>query len=142
LTIERSVQLPYSQEQLFNLVNDIEQYPQFLPYCQEAKILRQNPGAITGKLRVGYKGLSYGLETQNTHTIPHQISMQLISGPFQKLEGKWDFHSLTDKTCQVKLQLNIVFKQALLGVLFKRKIDEITDLMVAAFIQRAKDLYT
>ncbi len=139
--VERSIQLPYTREQLFALVSDIGQYPRFLPYCQDAKILRQQGNTVHGTLRVGYKGLGYNFATQNTNQAPGQIRMQLLSGPFQKLEGDWLFQAIPQGGTRVHLRLDIILKPAVLGILFKSKIDEMTDLMVSAFVQRAKDLY-
>jgi len=141
LIVERSIHMPYTREQLFSLVSDIRQYPQFLPYCQEAKILSQQENTVKGSLRIGYKGLGYNFATKNTNQAPGHIRMQLLSGPFQRLEGDWLFEALPQGGSRVHLRLDIVLKPALLGILFKSKIDEMTDLMVAAFMQRAKDLY-
>lgn len=139
--IERSIRLPYTTEQLYSLVSDINAYPAFLPYCLDAKILSEDQGRVEGTLRVGYKGLGYTFATRNTNHPPGHIHMQLLSGPFQRLEGDWTFQP-TDSGTHVKLRLIIVFKNALLGMMFKHKIDELTDVMVAAFVARAKEIYS
>jgi ribosome-associated toxin RatA of RatAB toxin-antitoxin module len=141
LIVERSIQLPYTREQLFSLVSDIGQYPRFLPYCQDAKILSRQGSTVQGTLRIGYKGLGYSFATKNIEQAPGQIRMQLLSGPFQRLEGDWLFEALPQGGTRVHLRLDIVLKPAVLGILFKSKIDDMTDLMVASFVQRAKDLY-
>lgn len=141
MIIKRSIQSPYTQEQLFKLVTDISEYPRFLPYCQGAIVLGRQGNRVKGTLHIGYKGLSYPFATQNLETPPSHIRMQLLSGPLQKLEGDWVFDSLPTGGCQVRLQVELLLKPAVLGILFKSKIDEITDLMVDAFVKRAKDLY-
>lgn len=138
--IERSVHLPYTREQLFNLVSDIPSYPQFVPYCVQAQILTDNQGVIEGSLRVGYKGLGYTFATQNINHPSDHIHMALLSGPFERLEGDWHF-DMAAGGCQVRLCLTIIFKNPLLGMMFKHKIDELTDMMVAAFMQRAQEVY-
>jgi ribosome-associated toxin RatA of RatAB toxin-antitoxin module len=132
--------LPYACEQVYRLVSEIAHYPQFLPYCLDAKILEENQGVLKGTLRVGYKGLGYNFATQNRNQPPGHIQMELLSGPFQKLEGHWHFDPRPEG-CQVRLELTLEFKHPLLGRLFRHKIEEVTDLMVQAFIDRAKELY-
>jgi ribosome-associated toxin RatA of RatAB toxin-antitoxin module len=138
--IERSVLLPYTVEQLFALVSDIPSYPAFLPYCLEAKVLSQQASIIQGLIRVGYKGLGYNFTTQNTEEPPQHIHMKLLSGPFHRLEGDWIFEQTPNGTW-VRLKLTIVFKNPVLGLMFKHKIDELTDTVVAAFIKRAREIY-
>lgn len=125
---------------MFKLVSDIPAYPQFLPYCVEAKVVSENQGVVDGSLRVGYKGLGYTFATRNINHPSDHIHMALLSGPFQRLEGDWHF-DIAAGGCQVRLRLTIVFKNPLLGMMFKHKIDELTDMMVTAFVQRARDLY-
>jgi ribosome-associated toxin RatA of RatAB toxin-antitoxin module len=138
--IERSIVLPFTREQLFSLVSDIPRYPEFVPYCLDAKILNENQGVVEGSLRAGYKGLGYNFATQNTNQAPEQIKMKLLSGPFQRLEGDWFFDETAHGT-QIRLKLTIVFKNPILGMMFKHKIDELTDLVMKAFIDRARVLY-
>lgn len=138
--IERSILLPYTREQLYSMVSDFSRYPEFVPYCVEAKTLKEEQGVVEGTLRVGYKGLGYNFATKNTNYAPEQIRMELLSGPFERLEGTWHFES-QPTGCRVRLQLTIVFKNALLGMMFKHKIDESTDMMMDAFIARARELY-
>jgi ribosome-associated toxin RatA of RatAB toxin-antitoxin module len=138
--IERTIALPYTREQLYNLVSDVPSYPQFVPYCVDAKVLSDNQGVVDGSLRVGYKGLGYTFATRNINHPHEHIHMALLSGPFQRLEGDWYFDH-TAGGCQVRLRLTIIFKNPLLSMMFKGKIDELTDMMVTAFVQRARDMY-
>lgn len=138
--IERSIHMPYTCEQVFDLVSDITAYPQFVPYCLDTKITAAHNRVLEGTLRVGYKGLGYTFVTRNTNRPPEHIRMELLSGPFRRLEGEWLFKP-DSQGCKVDLRLTIVFKNPLLAVMFKKKIDEVTDMMVSAFVQRARELY-
>lgn len=138
--LERTLNLPYTPEQLYKLVDDIEQYPQFLPYCTEAKVLKREGETVEGSVRVGYKNIGYTFCTRNHHVPFERIHMSLAEGPLKELEGEWMF-SGTEHGCQVQLRLRISFKNKLMDIAFQKKMHDVTDKMVNAFVDRAKAVY-
>lgn len=139
--ISRTVYLPYTPEQLFQLVADIDHYADFLPHCTASHILSEHNDHVTASLRVGYKNIGYTFTSHNHNQAPNAIHMSLSQGPFSRLEGEWRFTPHAPTGVRVELQVTVEFKHGLLGLAFNRKLDEVTDLMVNAFIQRAQALY-
>lgn len=139
-TITRTLTLPYVPEQLYALVADIERYPQFLPYCEAARIHWQKAHQLEASLHLSYKGLRYSFTTQNENTPHSAIHMQFSQGPFKKLSGRWGFEPEAGAV-NVTLELAIEFKHKLMQMALGHKLDEVTDLLVTAFEQRAHALY-
>lgn len=138
--ITRTVHVPYTLEQMFALVADIEHYEDFLPYCTKSYILLEQGDEVEGALDVGYKSFNYTLITHNRHQAPQRIQMSLHKGPFSRLEGDWRFF-WTGSGTRVELQLTVEFKHALMALALNRKLSDIIDKVVNAFMDRARVLY-
>ena len=143
--VTRSALVPYKAEQMFDLVNDIDAYPEFLPWCKEAEILRQSATEIHARLTVSKGGVKQQFATCNTLTHPSRIDMKLENGPFQKLEGYWQFDELGQGQeidgCKASLYLEFEFANPLLAAMFGAAFKSMADTLLDAFIQRAKDKY-
>lgn len=139
--ISRTVFLPYTPAQLFELVADIDHYADFLPYCTASYILSEQGEKVEASLRVGYKNMGYTFTSHNHNQPPDTIHMTLSQGPFSQLEGEWRFTPHAPTGVRVDLHLTIVFKHGLIGLALNRKLDEVTDLMVNAFSERARVIY-
>lgn len=140
--ISRSALVPFSAEQMFRLVNDVDSYPQFLPGCVGSRVLEIGPAQVTAAVDVSKAGISKTFVTRNTLTDNQSIDMQLVEGPFRRLSGGWRFTALSEKACKVELNLDFEFTNMLVELAFGRVFKELASSMVQAFTQRAKEVYS
>jgi ribosome-associated toxin RatA of RatAB toxin-antitoxin module len=139
--IQRSALLPYPAQALFDLVNDVASYPQFLPWCRSSEVLEVSEMHMLASLEVAKGSIGQRFVTRNVLTPGQRIEMNLQEGPFTSLNGVWEFKALGDKACKISLDLTFDYAgplvRATLGPLF----NQATNTMVDAFCQRAKQLY-
>ena len=140
-SVHKTALLPYSADQMFALVHDIESYPAFLPWCGGARILRAQDNTVEATLTIDYHGLKQAFSTRNEHHAPHRIAMTLLDGPFSELHGMWHFLSLRSDACKVELDLHYAFKSGLLGRALTPVFGQIARTMVDAFVARAEAVY-
>jgi len=140
-TIEKSVLIWFSAEEMFNLVVDVNSYPAFLPWCDKTDILVQTPDAMTARIGMALGGLHKSFTTHNTHVSGRQVQLSLVDGPFKHLQGVWNFVPLgQERACRIELKLSYSFDSrfgALVGPLF----DRIAATLVDAFVKRAEIIY-
>lgn len=139
--IQRSALLPYPAQALYDLVNDVASYPQFLPWCSASEVLEEGAESMRASLTVSKATLSQRFMTRNKLVPGKSIEMQLEEGPFSQLQGVWEFKALGDKACKISLDMTFDYAgplvKATLGPLFTQA----ANTMVDAFCQRAKQLY-
>ena len=139
--IHRSALLPYPASVLFELVNDVARYPEFLPWCSASEVLESGETQMRASLAVAKGGLSQRFVTRNTRVAGQSIELNLEQGPFKQLHGRWEFKALGDKACKISLDLTFDYAgplvRATLGPLFNQAANTLVD----AFCQRAKQLY-
>ncbi|WP_439212619.1 type II toxin-antitoxin system RatA family toxin [Duffyella gerundensis] len=140
--ISRSALVPYSAEQMYRLVNDVDAYPQFLPGCTGSRVLDAKDNQMTASVDVSKAGISKTFTTRNTLQDNQSIQMQLVDGPFRKLTGGWRFISLSEDACKVELSLDFEFTNMLVELAFGRIFKELANNMVQAFTHRAKEVYS
>ncbi|WP_027017209.1 type II toxin-antitoxin system RatA family toxin [Comamonas composti] len=143
-SLNKSVLIWYSPEEMFALVADVASYPEFLPWCSHASVLEQDEQGMTAEVGMSMGGLRKSFVTRNVHEGKHTIRMRLVKGPFSRLEGHWIFHLVGDgsqRACKVELQLDYGFDSATLGALIGPIFDRIAGSLVDAFIQRAEKVY-
>ncbi|MCC3702073.1 type II toxin-antitoxin system RatA family toxin [Rouxiella badensis] len=140
--ISRSALVPFSVEQMYNLVNDVDAYPQFLPGCTGSRVLDKTDNTMTAAVDVAKAGISKTFTTKNTLTSNQSIDMQLVDGPFRKLMGGWHFTPLSPEACKVELNLDFEFTNKLIELAFGKIFKELAGSMVQAFTQRAKEVYS
>jgi ribosome-associated toxin RatA of RatAB toxin-antitoxin module len=143
-TVHKSVLIWYSPQEMYALVTDVGSYPAFLPWCDHAKVLEQDPTGMTAEVGIAFVGVRQTFTTRNTHIAPSQVGMQLVRGPFSKLEGQWNFHPVGDgsqRACKVELLLNYGFDNPTLGKLVGPVFDKIAASLVDAFVTRAQKVY-
>ena len=128
-------------EQMFMLVDDIERYPEFLPWCTGATVLSRDPEVTRASLHVGFRGIKQSFSTENRNTPPHEIALKLIDGPFRALDGRWRFNDLGGKGCKIEFNLAWEFASRVLGALVGPVFSHIADTMVEAFVKRAERIY-
>jgi ribosome-associated toxin RatA of RatAB toxin-antitoxin module len=142
--VERSVLVEFSAARMRALVEDIEAYPQFLPWCAGAVIGSRVSGRVVATLTIAYRGIRQQFTTENIaekHGAADAIDIRLVSGPFKSLDGLWIFQPLEEDACKVKLELRYEFANRLLESLVGPVFRYIADTMVEAFVQRARALY-
>ncbi len=139
--VSKTVLVEYMPEDMFRLVDDIERYPEFLPWCTGAKVVSREGGVMRATLAVGFRGVRQSFTTENHNTPPHGIALQLVDGPFKSLDGQWRFNDLNGRGCKIELNLAWTFSSVLLGALVGPVFSHIADTMVEAFVKRAGKVY-
>ena len=140
-SISRSALVMYSVDQMFQLINDVLAYPQFLPDCSNSKIIAEDDNSVTAALLVSKAGLKKWFTTKNTHISNQQVQLELVDGPFNKLHGRWLLTPLSEDACKVSLELEYEFSSKVFDLAFGRVFNHLTNNMVQAFTQRAKEVY-
>lgn len=139
--VSRSALLMYSADEMYQLVNDVNAYPEFLSGCVGADVLSSSDQIMRAALKVSKAGISHTFTTENTLVDGQSIAMNLINGPFKYLSGGWTFTVLDDKACKVSLNLKFEFSSKLVEFAFGRIFNELVASMVKSFAARAKVVY-
>jgi ribosome-associated toxin RatA of RatAB toxin-antitoxin module len=141
--IHRSALLPYPASTVYEIVNDVALYPDFLPWCADARVLEASESEVVAELALRGRGMTERFTTRNLLTPHERIELRLISGPFRELSGVWTFVRLgRDEGCKVNLMLQFEFAgaRALLGGVFSSVFVKAADRLVDAFCDRARSL--
>ena len=154
-TVHKSVLIWYSAEEMFALVTDITKYPEFLPWCDQARVLSRESDGITAEVGMAISGIRQSFVTKNTHTEGRKVRLSLIKGPFSHLAGEWCFSPLVangvgaagadvatvQRACRVDLTLDYRFDNRALAALIGPVFDRIAGSLVDAFVKRAEQVY-
>ncbi|MGH8283597.1 MAG: type II toxin-antitoxin system RatA family toxin [Gammaproteobacteria bacterium] len=140
-TVNKSALVPYTAEQMYALVNDVERYPGFLPWCRSARILSQSDSEMRASLELALGALHRTFTTRNTLEPGRSIVIALDNGPFRHLEGHWRFEDLDAEGSKVLLNMEFVFAGAMLDLMAGPVFHEICNSLVGAFTRRAAGLY-
>ncbi|WP_028358085.1 type II toxin-antitoxin system RatA family toxin [Brackiella oedipodis] len=139
--VQRSVLVPYSCEQMFNLVADIKSYPQFMPWCGGADILEEFENGVVASVTISIARINQSFTTRNTHDFPHSIQMDLVNGPFSHLKGLWRFIELAEDACKVEFSLDYSFNSRPLEFLVGPVFNKIANSFIDSFNKRAEQIY-
>ncbi|WP_305856267.1 type II toxin-antitoxin system RatA family toxin [Balneatrix alpica] len=139
-TVDRSALVMHPAQAMYAIVNDVEAYPQFLPWCSAARILEVDEQHMVASLEVSKAGLSYRFTTRNELSAPYRISLELVEGPFKYLRGEWQFKALNEQACKVSLSLSFDFAGKLGSLAMGKVFNQIATTMVEAFCKRAESL--
>ena len=140
-TIHKSALVPYSAEQMYELVNDFQKYPDFLPWCSASREISRSENEVEASLDIAHSGVHKTFSTRNRLQPGESIEMHLVEGPFKYLNGVWRFEKLGDAGSKVGLDLEFEFSSKLLGMTFGPFFNKIASSLVDAFIQRAQKVY-
>ena len=140
-TINKSALVAYSAAQMYALVNDINAYSDFLPWCRSTQILSQDADEVRATIEIAHGSLNKAFTTCNRLQHNKMIEMRLEEGPFKRLEGFWRFDILGEQACKVSLDLEFDFKNRLVGMAMGPIFSQIANSMVDAFSKRAVDVY-
>lgn len=140
--VHKSVVLNYSVEQMYALVERVEDYPRFLPWCGGTQVQRDSENRhVFATLTMQFGGLRHSFTTKNIHVPPESIKLTLVRGPFRKLEGKWTFTPVRENQCKVELHLSYEFSSWLLSRIIGPVFDIIANNLVNSFCRRAREVY-
>ncbi len=123
------------------LVDDVESYPQFLPWCNQAEVHNRTEESVDATLELQKGALSNKFTTRNSRNEFESIGLALIGGPFRHLEGGWQFKELGDNGCKVSLELEFEFESTLVDMMFGSFFEDICNSLVDAFTKRAESVF-
>ena len=138
--VHRSAIVECAPGAFYDLVMDIESYPEFLPWCEATSILERAGAKILARMTLGYHGIRQSLTTRNTIEAGRAMGMELVEGPFRKFHAQWRFLPLGDTASKIEFQLEYEFSSAMLGRLLGPLFERIADTIVEAFIKRLEVL--
>ncbi|WP_448246669.1 type II toxin-antitoxin system RatA family toxin [Thalassotalea agariperforans] len=139
--ISRSALVMHSVEEMFLLINDVENYPHFLPDCGGSKIISQSDTSMTASILVAKGGIKKWFTTENTLITNHKVTLSLVDGPFKYLTGEWVLTPLSDEACKIHFELDYEFSNKVLALAFGRVFTHLINNIVQAFTMRAKEVY-
>ncbi|MBE0482545.1 MAG: type II toxin-antitoxin system RatA family toxin [Bacterioplanes sp.] len=139
--ISRSALVMYSAEQMFQLVNDVRRYPEFLPGCAATEVIAESDAFIEAQLTIVKAGIEQSFSTHNDLMRPERMEMRLLDGPFTHFRGVWLFSRLSDDACKVSFELEFEMKNRLTGAAMGVVFKQVAGMMVDAFVKRAKQVY-
>ena len=140
-TVQKSVLVPYQAAQMFDLVEGVEAYPKFLPWCAAAAILGQTTQETLARLDINYHGVRAHFTTANRHARPERIVIELRDGPFRRLDGIWLFRQLGTTGSKVELEMHYEFATGALERLIGPVFGHIAHSFIEAFVRRAERVY-
>ncbi|MGE5792027.1 MAG: type II toxin-antitoxin system RatA family toxin [Bacteroidota bacterium] len=140
VTVERQAIVPYSAQRMYALVEDIESYPLFLPWCSRTEVTSRTARRTTATIHVDFRGVQQAFTTANQLQPGERIEMALVRGPFRSLAGEWRFRALSAAGCRVELALAYQLASPLLGRVVGPVFDHIANTFVDAFVRRADAL--
>lgn len=140
-SISRSALVPYSADEMFQLVDDVKSYPQFLPWCGGARERFRDDDVVEAEVEIEKAGISKTFVTRNLRQRGKIIEMKLVEGPFKYLQGLWRFEALGDAGCRVSLDLQFEFSSKLLSLTVGPVFHQICNTLVDAFCRRAEAKY-
>ena len=139
--VNKSVLVPYSAAQMFALVDGIEDYPHFLPWCGGTQVLANGSAGKTARIDIDYHGVKAHFTTENLNRPPESIVVMLKDGPFRHLSGEWRFRALKADAAKVELQLAYEFATPVLGRVVGPVFNHIASTFIDAFVHRAEAVY-
>jgi ribosome-associated toxin RatA of RatAB toxin-antitoxin module len=153
--VKKSVLLWYSPREMYDLVVNVRDYPRFMPWCERAEVLEEDPEGMTARLHLAYRGVRHSFTTRNTHVPGRSLTMSLVDGPFSHLEGAWDFVpvgtpaaseaqgtlGVRQDACRIRFDLSYMFASAALELVVSPVFDRVANTFVDAFVERAERVY-
>lgn len=139
--IKRSAEVPHSAEAMFDLVNDVDSYPRFLPWCRSAAVLEEGEGWRRARIEMAKGPLHRSFTTRNELDPGRRIRIRLEDGPFRRLAGDWHFEPLDRGGCRVSLDLEFEFAGSFLHRAFGPIFNQIASTLVDSFCRRARQVH-
>jgi len=139
--VHKSVLLGFSAQQMYALVDSIEDYPKFLPWCGGTEVRQRDGEKVVATLQINYHGVKQTFSTENIHVAPVSITMNLLEGPFKHLHGTWTFRALREDACKIEFELHYEFSSRVLEQVIGPVFNMIANNFVDSFCKRAETVY-
>jgi len=139
--VHKSVLLGYSAEQMFALVDRVEDYPKFLPWCGAVDVKRQEENKLVATIQINYHGIKHSFTTENINVPPVSMKMALVHGPFKHLDGTWTFRALRSDACKIEFDLSYEFSSKILEKVIGPVFNMIANSFVESYCQQAEKVY-
>ncbi len=139
--VEKSVLIAYSAQQMFDLVDRVEDYPQFLPWCSRTELKFRDATRTAATLCINYHSVKSHFTTENDKQVPSLMTIRLVDGPFRRLEGAWRFRALSDSACKIEFELSYEFSSRMFEKIIGPVFSHIANTFVDAFVKRAEQVY-
>lgn len=139
--VSRSALVPYSAAEMYKLVKDVESYPSFLPWCNEAEVHVREAEFIEASLELHRRGISKRFRTRNALRENESLGIELVGGPFRHMSGGWTFQQLGDAGCKVSFELEFEFENRATDIIFGRFFENTCNALVNSFTERAASMY-
>ena len=133
--------VPHTCAQMFALVDTVEDYPKFLPWCAKSEVLLRNGDILQARIYMDYMKIRQSFSTHNDNNAPHEIRMKLLDGPFTALNGIWRFDALGESACKIHFTLDYEFSNAVIGKIIGPVFNIISGSLMSSFIKEAKKRY-
>ena len=140
-TVQKSALVKYSARQMIQLVEDIESYPEFLPWCSGSTILKREGNIVEAELKIAKAGFNKSFSTRNRSEGTSKLFMTLLNGPFSSLDGVWHFIPLREDASKISLDLQFEIQGKLANLAFGSVFNQICNTMVSSFTERARNIY-
>jgi len=139
--VNRTALVEYSAAQMFQLVDDIAAYPEFLPWCGGAQEYNRDANQVEASVTIQKGSINKSFTTRNRLTKPELIELTLIDGPFKKLLGQWRFDAISDTACKITFNMDFEFSNRLVGMAVGPIFNQVANTFVDSFVKRAKTVY-
>jgi len=139
--VRRSALVRYTALQMFDLVADVERYPEFLPWCSGAAVLEREGEHVLARLALSRSGGTAEFTTRNRLVTGEFLEMHLVDGPFTMLDGRWDFRPIAEAGSRVELLMRFETRSSIAGLLLGPTFESICNQLVDAFVRRAREVY-
>ncbi len=139
--VNKSALVPFSAAQMYKLVEDVDSYQDFLPWCGHSEMLSRDGDVVVGTVTISKGGVNKAFTTENILQENKQIEVKLVDGPFKRLHGYWKFDALKEDACKVSLDLEYEFASRLLGIVVGPVFNQVANTMVDSFVKQARVAY-
>ncbi len=141
INVQKQLLVPYTSAQMFKLVDTVEQYPEFLPWCGKTTLLHRDEHITRATLEINFHGIRQRFTTENPKSEPQWMDIKLVEGPFRSLDGRWHFTELGGRGCKIDFEMHYEFGSRILEKLIGPVFNHIANTLADAFVKRAKKVY-
>ena len=137
-TVVKSVIVPHTAQRMFDLVDGVERYPDFLPWCSGARVIERTVEVTCARMDIQYHGLRTHFSTRNVKHPPRRMELHLEDGPFDRLEGEWRFTPLGEEGCRIELAIDYALASSTMARVLAPVFGHIMETLVDRFVARAE----
>lgn len=140
--VEKTVLIEHSAAEMYALVDGVEQYPEFLPWCSRTELRFRDEAKTVATLHIDFLSVKSHFTTENSKVFPSEMIMKLVDGPFRRFDGTWHFKPLGDRACKIEFRLSYEFSSKLFEKIIGPVFSRIANTFIEAFVQRAAQVYS